>query len=107
MNFEESYLCESRSNTHLESLSGTRGEQPITDSCPGGMVELRHVCNATVGRKLSPVVETIGGKIQGFVDSDSSHYNFRGIPYAAPPIGDLRWRPPQPPVRCHTHGLLV
>lgn len=35
-----------------------------------------------------------GGWIRGEVTEDSVHA-YRGIPYAAPPIGDLRWKPPQ------------
>ncbi|MGB8330370.1 MAG: carboxylesterase/lipase family protein [Polyangiales bacterium] len=38
------------------------------------------------------VVETRSGSVQGF-DNDGV-YSYRGIPYAAPPIGELRWRPP-------------
>jgi len=45
--------------------------------------------------QLTDVLHTTSGPIQG-VSSDQSHI-FRGIPYAAPPVGDLRWRPPQPP----------
>jgi para-nitrobenzyl esterase len=34
-----------------------------------------------------------GGLLQGIVEDGLTIY--RGIPYAAPPVGDLRWRPPQ------------
>lgn len=38
------------------------------------------------------------GKLRGLVvgPEDSVHL-YRGIPYAAPPTGERRWRPPQPP----------
>ena len=40
------------------------------------------------------VVETSNGKIRGY--ERRGIIKFKGIPYAAPPIGDLRFRPPAP-----------
>lgn len=42
----------------------------------------------------APVVSVDGGKIQGSAWHGS--VLFRGIPFAAPPVGRLRWKPPQP-----------
>ncbi|HIT79769.1 MAG TPA: carboxylesterase family protein [Candidatus Faecivivens stercorigallinarum] len=41
------------------------------------------------------IVKTKYGQVQGVVEDNITI--FRGVPYAQPPVGDLRWRPPQPP----------
>jgi para-nitrobenzyl esterase len=41
------------------------------------------------------VVQTTSGSVRGLISSD--HRLFAGIPYAAPPVGPLRWQPPAPP----------
>ena len=41
-----------------------------------------------------PLVATRHGKIVGVVQEET--HIWRGIPYAAPPTGELRWRAPQP-----------
>lgn len=41
-----------------------------------------------------PRVETANGLIEGI--NDSGIRTFKGIPFAQPPVGDLRWKAPQP-----------
>src|ERR1700760_1654398 len=43
----------------------------------------------------SGVIDTKYGKVAGYREENISIY--KGIPYAAPPVGDLRWKAPQPP----------
>jgi para-nitrobenzyl esterase len=40
------------------------------------------------------VAETSGGRVKGVLEADGRMAVFRGIPYAAPPVGERRWRPP-------------
>jgi para-nitrobenzyl esterase len=44
------------------------------------------------------LVKTTDGQLSG-VTLSSGVYAFKGIPYAAPPVGSLRWKEPQPPER--------
>jgi para-nitrobenzyl esterase len=45
----------------------------------------------------SSPVKVSEGLVQGTFENGLTVY--KGIPFAAPPVGDLRWRPPQPPAK--------
>lgn len=78
--------------THLENAGAFSDTDPraraITD-----------VTNATehFNRASSPrlMVGTVDGKLRGF-EADENTWQFLGVPYARPPLNNLRWRPPQP-----------
>ncbi len=44
-------------------------------------------------------VKTAQGKVHGKTINDGKVRAFLGLPYAAPPVGDLRWKAPQPPIK--------
>lgn len=41
-------------------------------------------------------VKTVNGLIEGVTNKDTGIYIYKGIPFAQPPVGNLRWQPPQP-----------
>ncbi len=51
---------------------------------------------SAIARADSPTVKTKQGSLRGKLINSGQVAAFLGIPYAMPPVGDLRWRPPQP-----------
>ena len=53
---------------------------------------------ASAAGAIQQPVQVKGGLVSGVPGTDPSISAFKGIPFAAPPVGDLRWRAPQPVV---------
>ncbi len=47
----------------------------------------------------SLTVKTAQGKVQGKAINGGKVKAFLGLPYAAPPVGDMRWKAPEPPAQ--------
>jgi len=47
-----------------------------------------------MAQQSAPVVDAPSGAVRGAAEGDLNV--FRGIPYAVPPVGAMRWRPPAP-----------
>ena len=44
-----------------------------------------------------PIVQTTAGELEGVWGGEGEKLSvFRGVAFARPPVGDLRWRPPAP-----------
>ena len=50
----------------------------------------------SLANSADSLVTTQTGKVSGVANGDGSVTSFKGIPFAAPPVGRLRWRAPQP-----------
>ena len=75
---------------------------PLAAACCAALTALTLATAATAGAATAhagsggaPIVRTGDGAVQGMTVGTVNE--FLGVPYAAPPTGNLRWRPPQPP----------
>ncbi|HEX7340444.1 MAG TPA: carboxylesterase family protein [Rhodanobacteraceae bacterium] len=59
----------------------------------GGLLMLPAMAAQNVA---TPVVTVRAGQLSGVHDPASGLDEFKGVAYAAPPVGALRWKPPQP-----------
>ena len=59
-----------------------------------GLVLLLFVAQVSAQALLE--TSTQAGKVKGIGNADRTVTSFKGIPFAAPPVGDLRWQAPQP-----------
>ena len=95
MNFLSSYSNDYRCESNPVALRCGRTSSWIATAVACAAVTLffvRPAC-AAASDSGAPVVKTRTGAVRGTVDGNLRV--FLGIPYAAPPVGNLRWQPPE------------
>jgi para-nitrobenzyl esterase len=68
----------------------------LTLAAAGAGTPVTGVASATSSSGGAPIARIEGGLVRG-VAVPGGGDAFLGLPYAAPPVGNLRWRPPQAP----------
>jgi len=53
-------------------------------------------CASLAAAAVTEPVKTDAGLVSGTAGNNTDVRVFKGIPYAAPPVGPLRWKTPQP-----------
>ena len=69
-----------------------RGWSAAVVACAAATLVFVHPVRAAAPDSGAPIVKTRTGAVRGTVDGNVRV--FLGIPYAAPPVGNLRWQPP-------------
>jgi para-nitrobenzyl esterase len=77
----------------LESAGAFSDLDPRPRTARPTIAAVEHFTRAAGARHI---VTTTGGALRGFEASPET-WQYLGIPYAQPPVGSLRWRPPQAP----------
>jgi para-nitrobenzyl esterase len=82
----------------LRSIGSVTGLAMLMVACGGGSSGDPPAGPPAIGCvSTATLVCTDSGQLQGAIEGDFRA--FRGIPFAAPPVGNLRWRPPEPPAK--------
>ncbi|GAA3601304.1 carboxylesterase family protein [Nonomuraea rosea] len=68
----------------------------VTLGLVAGLATAAPAVAAPAGQAAGPVVKTADGEVRGAASAQVR--SFHGIPYAAPPVGERRWRSPAPVV---------
>jgi len=82
----------------ITTLTSVIGAILLASACSPEKAAEAPAAPTAAANAIAEVVQTKSGAVRGetVTDVGATAFIYRGIPYAAPPVGDLRWKAPQP-----------